>query len=153
VDLWTDGVSASRAVVSEADLYLPLSLRSHTGVRLNVGILSQNAGSVVGLRSFRPRGYENVFLGAGSFVRLGAEVTQPLWYIDGGSTLIPVYAKALYGYGFGESLTALDEKGPTYSSVGGGLGLQFRFFYLLDLNLQIGVAFRLGRGDADVVWR
>jgi len=153
VDAWTDGVSPSRALLSRADVYLPLSLRSHTGVRLSAGLLSQNAGAVVGLRSFLPRGYENVSLGAGSFMRVGAEVTQPLWYIDDGSTLIPFYAKALYGYGFGQSLTALDETGPTYSSVGGGLGLQMRLFYLLDLNLQVGAAFRLGPGDVDLVWR
>jgi hypothetical protein len=153
VDAWTDGVSPSRAIVAEADVYLPLSLRSHTGVRLSAGLLSQNAGAVVGLRSFLPRGYENESLGAGSFVRFGAELTQPLWYIDGGSTLIPFYAKALYGYGFGQSLTAIDREGPTYSSVGAGLGLQFRFFYLLDLNLKIGAAFRLGPGEIDLVWR
>jgi hypothetical protein len=92
-------------------------------------------------------------LGAGSFLRVGAEVTQPLWYIDDGSTLIPFYAKALYGYGFGQTLTSLDEPGTYRSSVGVGLGLQFRFFYLLDVDLQIGIAARLEPGGLEVVWR
>jgi len=153
VDAWTDGVSPSRAVVSAADVYLPLSLRTHTGVRLGAGVLSQTGSSVIGVRSFVPRGYEDVPLGSGSFLRLGAEVTQPLWYIEDGSTLIPFYAKALYGYGFGQTLTPIDGDGPVRSSVGGGIGLQFRLFYLLDLDLQLGAAFRLEPGDVDVVWR
>ncbi|MEF8864804.1 MAG: hypothetical protein V5A20_03495 [Salinibacter sp.] len=153
IDAWARDVPASRALMSEVDAYLPLSLRSHTGVRLGVGVLSQNAGAVLGTRQFVPRGYEDVSLGAGSFVRLGAEVTQPLWYIDDGSTLVPFYAKALYGYGFGQTLTEVGAAGPTYSSVGAGLGLQFRFFYALEFDLQIGAAVRLEPGDLDLVWR
>jgi len=153
VDAWTDGVSASRALRTELDLYLPLGLQRHTGVRLGMGVLTQNAGAVLGTSQFLPRGYEDTSLGAGSFVRVGAEVTQPLWYIDDGSTLIPLYAKALYGYGFGQTLTSLDDAGAYRSSVGAGLGFQFRFFYLIDVDLQVGAAFRLGPGDVDLVWR
>lgn len=153
LDVWTDGVSARRGVVAEADLYLPIALRSHTGVRLGAGFLTQNEGAVMGTSSFVPRGYEDRSFGTGSFVRLGAEVTQPLWYIDDGSTLVPVYAKALYGYGFGQSMTSVGDDGVTYSSVGGGLGLRFRFFYVLDLDVQIGAAIRIEPGDVDLVWR
>ncbi len=153
VDAWTDGIPASRALLSGADLYLPLALRSHTGVRLGVGVLTQNASSVLATDAFVPRGYEDVSLGAGSFLRLGAEVTQPLWYVDDGSTLIPIYVKALYGYGFGQTLTAVDEAGSFRSSVGGGLGLQFRLFYVFDVDVQLGVAFRLEPGEVDLVWR
>jgi hypothetical protein len=153
VDAWTEGVSPSRAYIGTADVYLPLALRSHTGVRLGVGLLTQNQGSVVGTSQFVPRGYEDVALGSGSFLRVGAEVTQPLWYIDDGSTLIPFYAKALYGYGFGQTLTTLGDRGRSYSSVGAGLGLQFRFFYVLNFDIQIGATFRLERDDVDLVWR
>jgi hypothetical protein len=107
----------------------------------------------LGTSQFVPRGYEDVSLGSGSFLRLGAEVTQPLWYIDDGSTLVPFYAKALYGYGFGQTITALGDRGSSYSSVGAGIGLQFRFFYVLDVDLQIGAAFRFERDDVKVVWR
>jgi len=153
VDAWTDGVSPSRALLAEADVYLPLGLRSHTGVRIGAGFLTQNEGAVVGTSGFVPRGYEELSLGAGSFLRLGAEVTQPLWYIDDGSTLVPVYAKALYSYGFGQTLTSVTDAGSFSSSVGAGIGLQFRFFYVLDFDLQIGVAARLEPGDAELVWR
>jgi hypothetical protein len=153
VDAWTDGVPASQGLWAEADLYLPLALRSHTGIRLGAGFLTQNTGAVLSTSRFVPRGYEDTALGAGSFLRVGAEVTQPLWYIDDGSTLIPFYAKALYGYGFGQTLTSLDEPGTYRSSVGVGLGLQFRFFYLLDVDLQIGIAARLEPGGLEVVWR
>ena len=80
-------------------------------------------------------------------------MTQPLWYIDDGSTLVPVYAKALYSYGFGQTLTSVTDAGSFSSSVGAGIGLQFRFFYVLDFDLQIGVAARLEPGDAELVWR
>ncbi len=153
VDAWTDGVSPSRALVAEADVYLPLALRSHTGVRVDAGFLTQNEGAVVGTSGFVPRGYEELSLGAGSFLRMGAEITQPLWYIDDGSTLFPVYAKALYSYGFGQTLTPVADDGSFYSSVGVGIGLQFRFFYVLDFDLQIGIAARLEPGDAELVWR
>ena len=153
IDAWTDGVPASRALRSEVEVYLPLFLRSHTGVRLGAGVLSQNAGAVLGTSTFVPRGYEDLSLGAGSYVRVGAEITQPLWYIDDGSTLFPFYAKALYGYGFGQALRGVDASGPTYSSVGAGIGLQFRFFYALEFDLQIGAAARLEPGDVELVWR
>ncbi|WP_263786282.1 hypothetical protein [Salinibacter grassmerensis] len=153
IDAWTEGVAASRALISEVDVYLPLFLRSHTGVRLGAGVLSQNAGAVLGTDQFIPRGYEDRSLGAGSFVRVGAEVTQPIWYIDDGSTLVPFYAKALYGYGFGQALTRVDSSGPTYSSFGAGIGFQFRFFYALEFDLQVGAAVRLEPGDVEPVWR
>ena len=153
IDAWTDGVPASRALISEVDVYLPLSLRTHTGVRLGAGVLFQNAGPVLGTDQFVPRGYEDRSLGAGSYLRIGAEVTQPVWYIDDGSTLIPFYAKALYGYGFGQVLTGGAPSGPTYSSVGAGIGFQFRLFYALEFDLQIGAAVRLGPGDVEPVWR
>ena len=153
IDVWTDDISPSQAFVGTADVYLPLALRTHTGVRLGAGLLTQNQEAVIGTSQFVPRGYEDVALGSGSFLRVGAEVTQPLWYIDDGSTLIPFYAKALYGYGFGQTMTALGDEETSYSSVGAGIGLEFRFFYALDFDVQIGAAFRLGPEDIDLVWR
>ncbi|PSQ61922.1 MAG: hypothetical protein BRD27_02760, partial [Bacteroidetes bacterium QH_10_64_19] len=153
IDVWTDDISPSQAFIGTADVYLPLALRTHTGVRLGAGLLTQNQEAVIGTSQFVPRGYEDVALGSGSFLRVGAEVTQPLWYIDDGSTLIPFYAKALYGYGFGQTMTALGDEGASYSSVGAGIGLEFRFFYALDFDVQIGAAFRLGPEDIDLVWR
>jgi hypothetical protein len=153
LDAWTDGASASRAWVTEADLYLPLALRSHTGVRLGAGLLTQNAGAILSLDQFVPRGYENAFLGSGTFLRLGTEITQPLWYVDDGWTLVPVYVNALYSYGFAQTLMPLHASGSLRSSIGGGVGLQLRFFYVLDLSLQFGLAYRLEPGDVEGVYR
>jgi hypothetical protein len=47
----------------------------------------------------------------------------------------------------------VDEAEGFCTSVGAGLGLQFRLFYLLDLDLQVGAAFRLEPGDIEPVWR
>jgi hypothetical protein len=154
VDVWTDNISPSRAFIGTADVYLPLALRSHTGVRLGAGLLAQNEGSVVGTSQFVPRGYEDVALGSGSFLRVGAEVTHPLWYVDDGSTLIPFYAKALYGYGFGQTLAPVGSgAGGTRSALGAGIGLQFRFFYVLNFDLRLGAAFRVEPQDTEAVWR
>jgi hypothetical protein len=50
-------------------------------------------------------------------------------------------------------MTALGNEGVSYSSVGAGIGLEFRFFYALDFDVQIGAAFRLKPEDIDLVWR
>ena len=88
-----------------------------------------------------------MLLESGTFLRYGADVVQPLWFIDNGFLLVPFYAKALYTYGFAESIwrTAHSENrasgGGALSAVGAGLGFQFRLFHLLDLDLRLGVAF------------
>jgi hypothetical protein len=92
-------------------------------------------------------------LGSGTFLRLGTEITQPLWYVDDGWTLVPVYVNALYSYGFAQSLMPLHASGSLRSSIGGGVGLQLRFFYVLDLSLQFGLAYRLEPGDVEGVYR
>ena len=152
VDAWTDGVAPSRALVTEADLYLPLALRSHTGIRLGAGLITQNRGAVFSLDAFVPRGFEDAVLGSGTFYRLDAEVTQPLWFIDDGWTLVPAYAKALYGYGFAQTLSGV-QGGGQRSSLGAGLGLQFRLFYIFNFDLRVGAAYRVEPGDFEVVNR
>ncbi len=154
IDAWTDGVGASRAVRSTLRGYLPLFPRTNTSIRVGGGLLAQNRGSIVNIDTFVPRGYEDRGLGEGTFLRLDAEVTQPLWFVDDGFTMLPLYVKAVYTYGFGQTLHALEKsKGPRLSSVGGGLGVRFRFFYLLDFDLRIGGAYRLEPGDGTVVYR
>jgi hypothetical protein len=88
---------------------------------------------------------------------LEAEVTQPLWYVDDGLTILPIYAKALSMYGFGEMLGPLDGERAflenRISSVGGGVSLQLRLFYMLNLDLRAGLAYRPGRNDVRVIYR
>ena len=146
-DVYANRGERGRALVARLDLYLPLLRASNTGLRLNVGVLTQNRTALFDPLFFLPRGYGDVLLASGTFLRYGADVVQPLWFIDNGFLLVPFYAKALYTYGFAESIwrTAQGENrasgGGALSAVGAGLGFQFRLFHLLDLDLRLGVAF------------
>lgn len=157
-DLWTRGSStrAQHGVVGEAVAYLPVLTRMNTGVQLRVGVVAQREGNEFGLSRFLPRGYEDRDLSDGTFLRLRAEVVQPMWYADDGMLLIPLYLKVLYAYGFGSTLTRLEDtarRGPRVSSVGMGFGARIRLFSVLDLDLRIGGAYRPREGDIVVVGR
>jgi hypothetical protein len=154
VDAWTDGVEASRALLSTVRGYLPLFPRTNTGIRIGGSVLTQNRGSIFNVDTFVPRGYEDTVLGEGTFARFDAEVTQPLWFIDDGSMLLPLYFEAVYAYGFGQTLQPIDAPfGQSLSSIGGGLGVRFRFFYLLNFDLRIGGAYRMEPGDGEWIFR
>ncbi len=146
LDLWQEGGGRRRGVITQLTQYVPLSLRRHTGVRLQAGLLAQNQGSIYNLDRFLPRGYENEFLDRGTFLRLNLELQQPLWYIDNGFVILPLYFKALYAYGFAETLLPLDDRErlwSRFSSTGAGLGMQLRFFYLFDFDLRLGLTYLL----------
>ncbi len=155
VDAWTDGVPASRALVAEGRVYLPVGRQTHTGLEVAAGLLSQNRGSIFSLNAFVPRGYEDVDLPGGTFLRFDAEITQPLVYVDDGLSIVPIYLKALSAYGFGQALGEVN--GGTWSrrlsSVGAGLGLHMRLFYVLDLTFRIGGAYRFETDDAAWITR
>ncbi|MFP4228691.1 MAG: hypothetical protein ACLFTE_07680 [Salinivenus sp.] len=155
VDAWTDQGPGSVAGILGADVYLPFLRETHTGIRLGTRLLFQKEGSVYNVRSFVPRGVSTAALPAGTFLQFEGELTQPLWYIDDGLSLVPVYAKALSVYGFVESLGrvrsgAWDER---VTSLGGGLRLEARFFYNLELDLRLGVAYQPADHRVDLVGR
>ncbi len=162
VDAWTSEGGASQGLVTSVDTYLPVLRSSHTGIRLGARVLAQNEASIFGTGSFVPRGYEGG-LGAGyevdrqhgTFLQLEAEVTQPLWYIDDGFTLLPLYAKVLSVYGFAETLGTVrkDPWPQALSSVGGGVSLEVRVFYGFGLDLRIGAAYRPQTGDVVTIYR
>lgn len=144
-----------RAIRSRANLYLPFLRRSNTGLRLGAGVLTQNAASFDPLFVL-PRGYGELPGRAnGTFLRLGGEVIQPLWYIDDGLTLVPLYFGALSVYGFGQTLGRVSVDGwqGAQRSVGGGIALDTRLFYRLSLRLRVGLAYRLGPGDVRPTFR
>ena len=146
LDLWQEGGGQRRGVITQLAQYFSLSLRRHTGVRLQAGLLTQNQGSIYNLDRFLPRGYENRFLGRGTFLRLNLEMLQPLWYIDNGFVILPVYFKALYAYGFAETFFPLDDRDRTwsrFSTAGAGLGMHLRVFYLFDFDLRFGLSYLL----------
>jgi hypothetical protein len=160
-DVWTDTRDvergAERGVLGIAALYLPWLSRLNTGIQLSAGVVSQRQGTEYGLSTFVPRGAESVRIGNGTFVRWKGEVVQPLWFVDDGSVLLPIYVKALYGYGFASTLASASKafaRTPgRQSAFGGGLGVQLRLFSLLDLDLRFGAAYRLKQGDVVSVYR
>lgn len=163
-DTWVDpgrtGLSARKGVVSGLSVYLPFLRDSHTGIRLGAGLLTQNLPTF-GTSNFVPRGYDtlgsldNVDRASGTFLQFDLEVTQPVWYVDEGFSLIPLYLKALSLYGFGETFGRMGADGwrEKASSVGAGVSLRTRFFYLFNFDLRIGGAFRIGPGDFEAIYR
>jgi hypothetical protein len=117
----------------------------NAGLRFEAALLAQNRGSVYTLDRFLPRGWEDTFLGAGTYFRFGTEATYPITYIDDGFLIAPLYFKALYAYGFAETTRGTAAQAERYASMGGGLALKFRFFYSVDLELRWGLAFRFDR--------
>jgi hypothetical protein len=160
-DLWTDTrdvqTGAERGALGIAALYLPLLSHWNTGIQLSVGVVSQQRGTEFGLSTFLPRGADDSRLPEGTFLRWKAELTQPLLFVDDGGVLLPVYLKALYGFGFASRLTrfedALARPQNRLSAVGGGIGARLRLFSLLDLDLRFGAAYRPHQGDVVPVYR
>ncbi|GIV59234.1 MAG: hypothetical protein KatS3mg043_0323 [Rhodothermaceae bacterium] len=152
-DVAVEDGPARAAHVGQAHLYLPWLKSINGGLRLHATVLDQNRGGIFDLEAFMPRGHEDVFLGRGTFVKYGGEYVQPLWFIDNGLFLLPFYFKALYAFGFAETLHDVARPADRVSSVGAGLGLQFRFFYVLDLELRVAAAYRVEDRRWRVVYR
>mgnify|MGYP006281941167 FL=1 len=161
LDAWTAtrdvNAGAERGVLGIAAAYLPWLSRWNTGIQVSAGLVSQRQGTEFGLGTFLPRGSGDAFIGSGTFVRLKGEVVQPLWYVDDGSVLFPVYMKAFYGYGFASTFSrpeALFRATPDrLSALGAGVGVRLRVFSLVDLDLRMGAAYRPGPGDVVPVYR
>lgn len=156
LDAWRENGVPRRGAITQLTQYLPLSLRRHTGVRLQAGLLTQNQGAIYNLDRFLPRGHQDAFLGEGSFLQLNLEVLQPLWYIDDGFVLLPLFFKALYAYGFAETLLPVDGREQPWSrlsAVGGGLGMQFRFFYIFDFDLRLGASYLVEANRWETTYR
>ena len=154
-DAWTSEGAGTVATRVGADVYLPYLRRQHTGIRLGAELLTQQEGAVFDASSFVPRGTNISLLPGGTFLELEAEVTQPLWYIDDGLSLVPLYAKALSVYGFGESMGEIHNRRwqEVRTSVGGGIRFQARLFYALDLDLRIGAAYQVGLDEFEWIGR
>jgi hypothetical protein len=155
--LTPSGATPSQYLKQRVDAFWPLLSEHNVGLRTSASFLTQSRRSFFDAQSFVPRGYrtlDGALPGAGNYLRLGAEVTQPLWYVDTGSVMLPVAIDALYGYGLAQAQYRVGSgAGPALgerrASVGGGLGLRFRPFGGMSLNLEIGVSYRLdAHGEA-----
>jgi len=144
-DAWTERGPESRYLLPGLDVYLPVLRGTNTGVRLGVRALLQSRQALVNTSTFVPRGYDDLeTLGSDPFLQFEAEITQPLWYIDDGLTILPIYAEALSVYGFGETLGRVEGQAwrRAVSSVGAGVRLEARVFYLFNLDLRLGFAYK-----------
>lgn len=152
VDLWSNR-PGRRGALGAVRLYLPLWPQWNTGFSVYARVMSQSSAAVISASTVLPRSYQDRGLGAGTFIAWGAEVLQPLTYVDDGLTIVPLYVQALYAYGFGESVRAFGSKTGSLSAVGGGLGVRLRFFYALNVDLRVGAAYRLSERSVRVIAR
>lgn len=150
-DLWNSRQGRVGGV-GTARLYLPVGSKWNTGVSVYTRILSQNRRAVVSASGSLPRSYADGGLDAGTFATVGAEVVQPLSFVDDGFTIVPLYVQAVYAYGFGETLRTLEgREADGVTAIGGGLGIRFRFFYALNFDLRIGAAYRPADGNVRLI--
>ena len=140
-DVWDELGFPARALMSRLYVYLPILTSTNGSVRLDGGLLNQNARGGISTTLFLPRGYRSRYLGEGTFTRMGVEMLQPLAFVDDGSVLIPFFVHAVYGFLAAEHLHKVGG-GATFGSVSGGLGFRVRVFHHTDLDLRWGVAAR-----------
>jgi len=155
LDAWSSASSAARYARIRTELYLPWLRKLSTGIMLNGSLHTQNRGSIVDLTTFFPRGYETdaEFLGRGTYWKAGLEVTQPLWYIDNGFFLLPVYFRAVFVYGFVERMETISNDSPSVTVVGAGMGVQLRVIHNINVTLRAAPVYRFREQDWAITLR
>ena len=166
MDVWTREAGAgTRALATRAFVYLPFLRSINHGIRLDAGILTKNQAAIYDPGSFVPRGFEDRELAGHTFARYGLEYVAPLRFVDDGLVLLPVYIGAVYAYAFAERLHPLGtarlvDAGSSSeteishaTSVGGGAGLQARLFFNLNLDIRVGMSYRVEESDWQFVGR
>lgn len=114
--------------------YLSVYQRLNTSLMVSASLLSQNSADVYNRGLVLPRG-QDMYVGAGTHIRAGAEVLQPVWYIQDGFLDISVYFKVFYLYGFVQRVVVSPDSLGDWSA-GIGMGLQFRLLHYLDLEVR-----------------
>ncbi len=140
-DLWAEAAENRHTVLARLSWYRAIVPRWNLALRARASLLAQNRGAIFSLRRLLPRGNEDAFLGRGMYYGGDAEAVLPLWHVDNGFLTVPLYVKAAYAYGFAEMMrptTPGRHQWRQLSAVGGGLGLQLRLYYQLDLDLRLG---------------
>jgi hypothetical protein len=151
-DVWGDR-SRRKAMLADLRLYSRSIPGTGGSISLIGGILWQNQPSVYNLDFFLPRGLENTLLGGGTFVKFGADIVQPVAYVDNGLLILPLFIKAIYVYGFAESVKSISSVTFDFDSVGGGLGIQLRVLHSLSLDMRVGGAYLPDEGRFETVLR
>jgi hypothetical protein len=156
-DVYTsDRVPRRRAIRTDMSYYVPWLSRWNQGIKLSFDLLVQNRGSVFNIDTFLPRGFEDrVYLGEGTFAKIGVEHRFPIRYVDNGLFILPISLEAIYAFWFAETLSNLDnfDARDLTSSVGAGVGVRLRAFHHLRLDLRLGAARLLERNEWEVITR
>jgi Tol biopolymer transport system component len=101
------------------------------------------------------RGYApNVVVGD-QYHLLSIEYRSPLLWIERGYSTFPVYLRRLYGAAFvdaGAAFFGALHPGDIHYGVGGELRFQFKLFYYVESEVQLGVARGLSKGGADQIY-
>jgi len=156
------GADLCRALHNQTDLYWPLLSHVNGGLRTSAAVLTQNEESLFDPDGFAPCGYKGTgraLPGEGTYLRFDLEYTQPFWYIDTGSVILPAALDMAYGFALGQvqyrasggtDLTLSERR----AAVGGGLGISFRPFghSQLDIDLEVGISYVLDPAPGQDRW-
>ncbi len=140
-DLWAEASGNRHTILARLSWHRAIVPRWNLALRARASLLAQNRGAIFSLRQLLPRGNEDAFLGRGMYYGGDVEAVLPLWHVDNGFLIVPLYVKAVYAYGFAETMRPASPGRQSWqqlSAVGGGLGLQLRLYYQLDLDLRMG---------------
>lgn len=133
-DLHRQRTSRRSGLYVNLDQYWSFFRKYSSSLRFSASVLTQNSGGVYSNSLILPRGHEE-YIGEGTHIRVGAEILQPIWYIEDGFLTIPSYFKLLYIYGFTQRLVQSEDDTGLWSA-GIGVGLQFRLFHYLDMEVR-----------------
>ena len=136
-DVDRDNAPRRVGVYLEFNQYWSPYRRRNTGMMFGAAALAQNDAGVYSNSLILPRGRE-AFLGRGIHGKIDLEVLQPIWYLENGLLSIPMYVKAVYLYGFTEYVLVSEDYSGGWAA-GLGLGIQFRFFHYLDLEVRAAI--------------
>ncbi|MGA7303222.1 MAG: hypothetical protein WBW88_00045, partial [Rhodothermales bacterium] len=143
VDVKTeDLVVPARSWRTDASVFVPVFSGTSRRFRILLGAFWRNRGSTADFDTFIPRGYdtEDAFLGSGTYLKAGAELVQPIAWVDRGIVLVPFSLQAIYLYGFTESTGRSLKWRGARSSAGAGMGFRILVAHHLGLDVRIGVA-------------
>lgn len=152
LELNRDVGQKQRGSITSANLYVPFFRRSNTSIRLDAGHLYQNRAGIFGLRFFKPVGWEDAPVADDHYGRIGLRVRQPIAFPDDGWLTIPVFLRALYLKAGAEVIARMDDTTERYSTFSAGMGVKFRIWHFIDIDVSWDAAYRLQTGEWDAVW-
>lgn len=125
-----------------ADRYIGYGKARNRSGKVSVAYATFNEADEHFLSSLRIPGYPTTPPGR-HFLRIGADYLTPVWYIDRGIMTLPVHADVLYATVFGNSVINTTQIESRHTAFGLGLGLRFRVFRNIALDVQYNLAYKV----------